>query len=101
MRLFATSAQPSVILESPGAVVASLPVTPFAMNQYLIGCRTTGDAAIIDAGDEEPQRWLDLASDLGLTISKVLLTHGHVDHVAGLAQTKQVLPDAPVKSIAF
>ena len=51
---------------------------------------------MIDAGDEDPDRWVDYAADHGLTIRHVLLTHGHVDHVAGLAQLKKRLPDAQI-----
>ena len=51
-RRFSTS--PSVLLRNERMVVMTLPVTPFAMNQYLIGCRETGEAAIIDAGDNDP-----------------------------------------------
>ena len=95
-RLLATTTRPAVLLESSSAVVASLAVTPFAMNQYLLGCRATGEAAIIDAGDDDPERWLDIASKLGLKIRHVLLTHAHIDHVAGLASTKEMLPKVPI-----
>jgi hydroxyacylglutathione hydrolase len=90
------SAKPAIVLESQGTVVASLPVTPFAMNQYLIGCRATGEAAFIDAGDDNPQRWKELSAELGLTVRHILLTHAHVDHVAGLAATKEAFPDASI-----
>eukprot|EP00947_MAST-08B_sp_MAST-8B-sp1_P002771 g2771.t1 len=67
------------------------------MNQYLVGCRTSGSAAIIDSGDDEPERWVASAAAEGLTIEHLLQTHGHIDHVAGLAATKRLLPAAPIR----
>lgn len=82
---------PRLMLESDTAILLSLPVTPVQMNQALLGCKKSGEACIIDAGDQTPQRWVDAASAHGLTITSILQTHGHVDHVAGLAQTKELL----------
>src|SRR5215216_5389545 len=49
---------------------------------YLVGDETTGDAAVVD-----PQRDIDqyvaFASEHGLTIRHVLLTHFHADFIAG------------------
>lgn len=95
-RRFCSAARPSLLMETPSLVVVSLPVTPFAMNQYMIGCKETGEAALVDAGDEDAARWIATAESHGLTIRSVLQTHGHVDHVAGLAATKAALPDAPI-----
>ena len=89
------SSVPRRIYESDELLVRSLAVTPFQMNQYLLGCKQSGEAALIDTGDSIPQRWIDAASEDGLTIRHILLTHAHVDHVAGLAETKALLPDAP------
>jgi glyoxylase-like metal-dependent hydrolase (beta-lactamase superfamily II) len=76
--------------------VAALPVTPFQMNQYMLGCKVSGEAAIIDAGDTHPQGWIDCASEQGVSVKYLLQTHAHIDHVAGLADTKDLLPDAPI-----
>jgi glyoxylase-like metal-dependent hydrolase (beta-lactamase superfamily II) len=47
---------------------------------YLIGDPETGKAAVVDPA-WEPQRLLDLAKQEGLTITDILITHSHHDHV--------------------
>jgi hydroxyacylglutathione hydrolase len=47
---------------------------------YIVGSRSAGDAAVIDPG-WDAQRIIDAAAGDGLTITKVLLTHSHFDHV--------------------
>ena len=72
--------------------IFSAPVTSFGMNQYAVVCRRTQEAALVDAGDSDPQRWISAIAPA--TIGSVLLTHGHVDHVAGCAETHSALPKA-------
>lgn len=62
-----------------------LPVTPFQQNCSLIWCESTGKGALIDPGGE-PERLMDAAERKGVQLKKLLLTHGHVDHV-GAART--------------
>lgn len=64
-----------------------LPVTPFAQNATLIWCDQTLEAAIIDAGGEV-DRLLDAVAQRGLKLTKILLTHGHIDHAGGAADMK-------------
>ena len=61
-----------------------IPVTPYQQNCSLIWCEETGRAALIDPGGE-PGRLLDAVAQHGLTLEKVLLTHGHIDHVGAAA----------------
>jgi len=98
LRKFSSSSSqsPLTMLSTPTMVLLSLPVTPFAMNQYLLGCKVTKQAALIDCGDDNIERWVDAAAEEGgMSIVKILQTHGHVDHVAGLKQTKEKL-DVPI-----
>jgi hydroxyacylglutathione hydrolase len=60
--------------------VAVIPVTPFQQNCSLVWCESTGKAALIDPGGE-PDRLLEAVAKQGLTLDKLLLTHGHIDHV--------------------
>jgi glyoxylase-like metal-dependent hydrolase (beta-lactamase superfamily II) len=79
----------------PQALLSYEIVTPFQMNQYLLGCARTGKAAIIDTGCATAS--LATAKAHGLTIEYLLQTHAHIDHIAGLAEIKQeTLPDAPI-----
>nr|WP_232461471.1 MBL fold metallo-hydrolase [Thalassotalea crassostreae] len=59
-----------------------IPVTPFQQNATLIWCDQTMEGAIIDAGGETP-RLLAEAQNHGIKLTKLLLTHSHVDHAGG------------------
>jgi len=67
-----------------------LSVGPIQANCWMLACPKTGDAVIIDAGDE-PQRILEefkkLEEQAGkpLRLKYLLHTHGHLDHIAGTA----------------
>ena len=61
-----------------------VPVTPFEQNCTLLWCQHTGQAAIVDPGGEE-ERILAAIREEGVTPVKILLTHGHIDHVGGAA----------------
>jgi hydroxyacylglutathione hydrolase len=61
-----------------------LPVTPFQQNCSLIWCEATGTGALIDPGGEA-ERLIEAAEHEGIQLEKLLLTHGHLDHV-GAAQ---------------
>lgn len=60
-------------------------VGPFHKNGYLLGCEETRDGVVIDPGDEI-EDLIGLALSHKLTIRHILLTHGHVDHVAGVGR---------------
>lgn len=53
---------PSVVFETVDLIVHSLPVTPLAMNQYLLGCKRKKIAALIDCGCDRPERWIQAAA---------------------------------------
>src|SRR6185369_7222018 len=50
----------------------------------LVSCPETHEAAVVDPA-WEVDRLLEQARRLGLRITKALITHGHNDHVEGLA----------------
>ncbi|CAK0743666.1 hydroxyacylglutathione hydrolase [Gammaproteobacteria bacterium] len=50
---------------------------------YLIQDHATNQVAVVDPG-WEPEKILALAQDLGVTITDILLTHSHFDHIGGL-----------------
>jgi len=49
---------------------------------YLIGCEGAGVAAVIDP-DRDVRKYLEIAAAKGLTISHIIETHLHADHVSG------------------
>ncbi|CAN5302441.1 MBL fold metallo-hydrolase [soil metagenome] len=74
-------------MESPiQAVIA--PVTPLQQNCTIVWCAKTKRAAVIDPGGEVP-RLLKAIKDLGLTLEKIMVTHGHMDHAGGTAALKE------------
>jgi len=59
-------------------------VTPLQQNCTLIWCTATMRCAVVDPGGD-PERIRQAVAQAGVTVEKVLLTHGHIDH-AGLAR---------------
>jgi len=55
------------------------PVTAFEQNCTLLWCTRTGKGAFIDAGGDV-DRLLGVAGKYGVTLEKLLVTHGHLDH---------------------
>ncbi len=69
-------------------ILEIIPVGPLAVNCLLIGCKETGKAALIDPGDEA-KRLQSIIDGHNLKLDKILLTHGHVDHVGAVVVMKQ------------
>jgi hydroxyacylglutathione hydrolase len=74
--------------------IESLAVAPFHKNGFIVTCDETRDAILIDPGDEVGDL-LAAARANDATVRMILLTHGHVDHVAGVARAK-LATGAPV-----
>ncbi|MCL2657048.1 MAG: MBL fold metallo-hydrolase [Betaproteobacteria bacterium] len=80
-----------------------IPVTPFQQNCSLLWCPETQKAALVDPGGEI-DRLLTVIADEGLTLEKVLLTHGHIDHAGGtveLARRTGVAIEGPQEEDRF
>ena len=56
-----------------------IPVTPFQQNCSLIWCENTKRGAVVDAGGDLPIVRQAIEKN-AVTLEKVLLTHGHLDH---------------------
>jgi len=63
--------------------VAILPVTPLQQNCSLIWCTRTMKGALVDPGGDLDKLKAALVKT-GVTLEKILVTHGHLDH-CGLA----------------
>ena len=61
---------------------AIVPVTAYQQNCSILVCEETGRAALVDPGGDLPRLRAAL-EELGVTLEKVFLTHGHADHCAG------------------
>lgn len=62
--------------------IAVIPVTPLQQNCTLMWCDETHAGVIIDPGNEV-DTILDAVAQTGITVERILLTHGHFDHVGG------------------
>lgn len=72
-----------------------IPVTLFQQNCTLLWCDQTGHAAVVDPGGETT-RVLATIQEVGVEPIKILLTHGHLDHVGGAAELAERL-DLPIE----
>jgi hydroxyacylglutathione hydrolase len=66
---------------------AILPVTPLQQNCTVVWCVKTNKAAVIDPGGEV-DRIVKAVGQNGLTVEKIWITHGHLDHAGGAAELK-------------
>ena len=68
--------------------ILQLPLGPLQTNCYILACEETMQAAVIDPA-WNGRAIAAAADEKGYTISHILLTHSHFDHVGGLAELKQ------------
>jgi glyoxylase-like metal-dependent hydrolase (beta-lactamase superfamily II) len=75
-------------------ILETFPVGPLQCNCTILGDEETGEAIVIDPGEEigRIQRRL---SELGLQLKQILVTHGHIDHIGGALKLKR-LTGAPI-----
>jgi len=69
---------------------AILPVTALQQNCTLLWCTATMRAAVVDPGGDVP-RIQELVARAGVTVERILLTHGHADHAGGAAELAAAL----------
>jgi len=67
-----------------------IPVTHYQQNCTLLWCDETREAAIVDPGGDV-ERILTVVAEHNVNLVKILLTHGHLDHVGGTAELVQQL----------
>jgi glyoxylase-like metal-dependent hydrolase (beta-lactamase superfamily II) len=70
-------------------------VGPVENNVYVVRCRRTGEAALIDAANEH-DRLLRVATRLG--VASVLETHGHWDHIGAVEEVRAAGIDVWVRA---
>jgi len=69
---------------------AIITVTPFQQNCTLLWDDETMKGVVIDPGGDV-ERIEEAISEVGLTVEKILLTHGHIDHAGGAEALKRKL----------
>jgi len=78
-------------------------VQPFALGDFQTNCMivTSGEPApgascwIVDCGFT-PDPLLDAVREQDLRVEKIVLTHAHSDHIAGLTRARSLFPEAPI-----
>src|SRR5687768_8235253 len=80
-------------MTEPPLKAVIIPVTQLQQNSTLLWCTKTGRAAFTDPGGDL-DRLKRAARDSGVTVEKILLTHGHIDHcgAAGLLAEELGVP---------
>jgi len=71
-----------------------LPVGPLQCNCSILGDEISHEAIVVDPGDDIP-RIMALLARHNLTVKQILITHAHIDHIAGAHRLNR-LTGAPV-----
>ncbi|MDH3753416.1 MAG: MBL fold metallo-hydrolase [Acidimicrobiia bacterium] len=85
-RATAPDAGPTLHYRDTLAEIHKVVVGPMDNNVFILRCRETGEAALIDAANEH-DRLLELCSSLG--VRTVLETHGHWDHIQAVPAVRE------------
>jgi len=75
----------TLIWSDADAEIHMVVVGSFENNVYVLRCKDTGDAVLLDAANEH-DRLLDLCQ--ALNVKEVLETHGHWDHIQAVPQLR-------------
>lgn len=67
-----------------------VPVTPFEQNCSLLICEQTGQAVVVDPGGDLDRILARVRSEQA-ELTAILATHGHLDHVGGVAELAENL----------
>ncbi len=84
------TAQPTSGSPKTGLKAAIIPVTLFQQNCTLIWDDATKRGAVADPGGDL-DRIRSAIAETGVTIEKILLTHGHIDHAGGADELRDAL----------
>ena len=68
---------------------------PYGANSYLAWDGASREGAVIDPS-ADMSRLAGYCADCGILISRIILTHGHYDHIATLSDAKKQFPEAQI-----
>jgi glyoxylase-like metal-dependent hydrolase (beta-lactamase superfamily II) len=80
-----------------------VPVTSFEQNCTVLWCEKSRKAAVVDPGGDV-ERIVKVLEDEGLTLEKILVTHGHCDHAGSaleMSEEYHVPIEGPQREDAF
>ena len=75
-------------MDAAELMVRGIVVGLFRENCYVVGSRRSGEAVCVDPGDE-PGEILALARDMGVTITRIVCSHAHLDHIMAVGALKE------------
>lgn len=67
-----------------------IPVTPYQQNCTLLVCEASNKAALVDPGGDLDSLLTEVKTQ-GVELESILLTHGHMDHIGGVAELSEQL----------
>ena len=80
-------------------MASKLHIERFVLGDWMTNCYVLssgeGRCWIVDAGFD-PEPMIAFVQEQGLEPVRVVLTHAHVDHIAGLGEVRRVWPDLPI-----
>ena len=79
---------PVKVGEVNGLEIHRLETDPFGTNAYLLRCKQSDEAILVDAPGNAN---LILAQLSGYKVKMIIITHGHVDHIMALEEIKHSL----------
>jgi len=81
--------------ESTAVRVEKIVVGPYENNAYVVRCKQSGEAVLVDAANEH-ELLIPLCRQLG--VRRVLTTHGHFDHIQAVEAARDAGLDVGVAS---
>lgn len=82
-------------MPTPQLEVAVFSPGPYATNCYVVSVKGGKECWIIDAGFE-PEEMIEHVRASGKALAALILTHAHIDHIAGVAGVKKAFPLTPI-----
>ncbi|HEV2106771.1 MAG TPA: MBL fold metallo-hydrolase [Thermomicrobiales bacterium] len=75
--------------------IETFPAGPLETNAYLVIDPVSSEAIVVDAPPDVSTLLLPAIKELGSKVRRIIITHGHWDHIAGLRELADAL-DVPV-----
>jgi hydroxyacylglutathione hydrolase len=76
-------------------IIEEFTLTAFQQHTRIVGCEETRSAICIDPG-ERADLIVEALDEHNLTLQAITLTHAHMDHIGGVAELKELKPEAEI-----